>query len=292
MGSLEEARRSYGEELRYVAHVQCEEVVRAFATVPRERFLGPGPWEIHSELAMTYWKTPDADPRHLYHNVLVAIDRQRRLNNGSPALWAMLFDALHPRPRERATHVGCGTGYYSAVLAEIVGPGGRVCAIEIDSGLAVRARENLAHRPWVEVIAGDGTKLETGPADVVVINAGATHPVLAWLEGLAPGGRMLLPLTVDGGAGFGGGGVLFIERRNGALAARFISRVGIFPCLGARDPELNRRLGEAFGRGMQAALAVQSLRTDPHTDEERCWLHAEDFCLSTRAPGQRPRPLC
>ncbi len=119
--ALAAARHRYAEELRYVAHVRSEAVVRAFATVPRERFLGPGPWRILDLRGDDYWLTPDADPAHLYHNVLVAIDPARRLNNGEPSLWAYLLDVLAPRPGERARHIGAGTGYYSAILAELVG---------------------------------------------------------------------------------------------------------------------------------------------------------------------------
>jgi protein-L-isoaspartate(D-aspartate) O-methyltransferase len=58
-------------------------VVEAFAKVPRERFFRPGPWRVLSSMAMAeYWTTKDADPRHLYHDVLVAIDEERRLNCG------------------------------------------------------------------------------------------------------------------------------------------------------------------------------------------------------------------
>ena len=71
--SLPEARRWFAEELRACGHVGDQRVVEAFATVPRERFVGPGPWRIF-HIADGYWSTPDADPRHLYHNVLVALD--------------------------------------------------------------------------------------------------------------------------------------------------------------------------------------------------------------------------
>ena len=153
---LAAARQRYAEELRYVAHVRSDAVVRAFAAVPRERFLGPGPWRILDLRGDDYWLTPDADPAHLYHNVLVAIDPARRLNNGEPSLWAFLFDVLAPRPGERARHIGAGTGYYSAILAELVGAGGRVEAIEADPALAERARANLA--PWPQVRVDDGRR--------------------------------------------------------------------------------------------------------------------------------------
>ena len=69
MGSLEAARRSFAEELRSVVNVTHQPVIDAFARVPRERFVGPGPWQIRgSDLKKSM--TPDDDPRHLYHNVL------------------------------------------------------------------------------------------------------------------------------------------------------------------------------------------------------------------------------
>ena len=52
----------------------------------REGFLGPGPWRVLSLMrGLDYWTTDDADPRRLYHDILVAIDEGRRLNNGRPS---------------------------------------------------------------------------------------------------------------------------------------------------------------------------------------------------------------
>jgi len=72
-------RRWYAEEVSSSANLQSERLVKAFATVPREDFLGPGPWHIVGEqqFVREYIRTSDADPRHLYHNVLVAIDAGR-----------------------------------------------------------------------------------------------------------------------------------------------------------------------------------------------------------------------
>jgi hypothetical protein len=109
---LEEARRSYAEELRFTARLGSRAVIDAFATVPRERFFGPGPWRLLSPVALgDYWTTEDADPRHLYHDVLIAIDEERRLNNGQPSLWAHMYDNLDLRGGAHVVHVGAGTGY-------------------------------------------------------------------------------------------------------------------------------------------------------------------------------------
>ena len=134
---IEEARHRYAEELRLTARLGSHAVIDAFATVPRERFFGPGPWRLLSPMALgEYWTTEDGDPRHLYHDVLIAIDEQRRLNNGQPSLWARMYEDLDLSNGAQVMHVGAGTGYFSAILAEIVGRAGRVTAIEIDAALA------------------------------------------------------------------------------------------------------------------------------------------------------------
>jgi hypothetical protein len=107
------ARRWFAEELRYTAGVRSPAVVLAFATVPRERFAGPGPWRVLSPMSLGAYWTPDAaDPRHLYHDVLVAIDEERRLNKGQPSLWAALYYRLRLVAGMHVVHVGAGTGYY------------------------------------------------------------------------------------------------------------------------------------------------------------------------------------
>ncbi|TMQ07926.1 MAG: hypothetical protein E6J91_34465 [Deltaproteobacteria bacterium] len=94
MPTTEEARWWFAEEIRAVAHLQSDALVAACARVPREAFLGPGPWQIARAFdhAVPYRVTADADPRHLYHDVLVAIDPARALNNGLPSFWAHNFD--------------------------------------------------------------------------------------------------------------------------------------------------------------------------------------------------------
>jgi protein-L-isoaspartate(D-aspartate) O-methyltransferase len=282
MSDLDLARAYYAEELRAVANLQSEALVRAFAKVPREHFLGPGPWQVKSPGFKGYWTTKDADPKQLYHNVLVAIDPSRQLNNGHPSFLASLIDRLEVKPIDHVVHVGCGTGYYTAIMAEIVGPEGHVAAIEVDTQLTSQARGNLNDFPNVEVIEGDGGEIDAGPADAILVNAGVTHPRAIWLDSLRPAGRLILPLTVtDAADGGGGGRVLKIIRQPEGFTASFISGVGIFSCVGGRDAELNQRLKEAFDR--DDWKSVQSLRREPHEPADTCWLHADNFCLSKLA---------
>jgi len=280
------ARRWFAEDLQYVAGVRSPAVVAAFANVPREHFAGPGPWRLLSgTFVRDYWTTEDADPRHLYHDVLIAIDEARRLNNGQPSLWAFLYDQLDLAAGEHVVHVGIGTGYYSAILAEIVGHAGTVTAVEIDAALAARARTNLALAwPQANVVTADGFAFRPErPADVIIVNAGVTHLSVAWLDSLAEdNGRLLVPLTEAARAG----AFILITRQPGEpqrYAARYVCRVGIIDCVGGRDDAAEARLVAAL-RKSRSAPPIQSLRRPPDEPDETCWLAGDGWWLSTAPP--------
>jgi protein-L-isoaspartate(D-aspartate) O-methyltransferase len=148
MADAAAVRRWYAEDLRLRAPISRNmAIVDAFAAVPRERFLGPPPWRVLSDRRPDHsFETPDGDPRWIYHDVLVTIDQARGLNNGSPSLWAASFDRLDLRRGQRVLQVGTGTGYYAAVLAEIVGPEGRVVARRGGGGAARSGAQRAASR--------------------------------------------------------------------------------------------------------------------------------------------------
>jgi protein-L-isoaspartate(D-aspartate) O-methyltransferase len=284
---INDIRRYFAEEVRAVANIRSEVLVAAFAKVPREHFLGPGPWQIMSDRSETYRTTEDDDPRHLYHNILVAIDPGRYLNNGQPSYLAYCIDSLDLDEGNRVLHVGCGVGYYTAIMAEVVGASGNVTGIEIDVELASRARDNLAYLRQVTVAQGDGGKYDAGPCDAIFINAGVTHPTEVWLDSLLPGGRLILYLTVafdDGNSGRGA--MLKVKREDRGYTAHFLGHVSVFHCIGSRDEEANQRLREALMRG--AWRSVQSLRRDSHELSDACWLHGDGFCLSTLPVSEYP----
>src|ERR1700691_4113107 len=106
MSDLAAARRHYAEEIKYRGQILSPRLLQAFAAIPRERFLGQGPWRIRSDIAHDYWSTENADPVHLYHDVLVAIDEGRKLDSGLPSLWAHLYDVLDIKEKERVVQVG------------------------------------------------------------------------------------------------------------------------------------------------------------------------------------------
>lgn len=278
-------RRRYAEDVCAIAQVTDPRVIDAFATVPREHFLGSGPWNIAQPLDREhpYRLTATDDPKAILQDVLVGIDVKRQLNNGQPSAHARWIAAVAPREGEAVLHVGAGVGYYSAILAHLAGPSGRVLAVEADASLAARASELL--KPWPQASAecSDASTV-TGRYDVLYVNAGATRPREAWLDALEPGGRLLLPLTVHlpflaqaGAAEHGVGAVLVLERAEPEWKVRFVSPVGIFDCLGARDERDGAELKKLLD--FDTATKITHLSRAAHSREARCRVHLDGFCL-------------
>jgi protein-L-isoaspartate(D-aspartate) O-methyltransferase len=278
--TLDDHRRVYAEKIAAAAGLTTPGLQDAFAAIPREAFLPPGPWLVVGE-GQKPQQTPDADPRRVYENVSVAIDPARQLFNGAPAFLARMIDKLALRPGLRVLHIGAGLGYYSAVMAHLVGPTGTVVATEIDEALAGAARSNLAAMPWVTVESVDGTAV-SGSFDATLVNTGVTHPLDSWLDALAPGGRLLLPLTVGlPGMGPLGKGVVVVIARTldgSGFSAEMLSFVAIYSAIGLRDEGLEASLGQALRRTSFPNLT--QLRRDQHEQTPDCWLHADTFCLS------------
>ncbi len=301
-------RRFFAEDIQATCNLSTTALVEALAVVPREAFLRPGPWLVVGEgdVGSGPRLTPDADPRHVYHNFSIAIDPARQLFNGAPGVVSVSIDALGLRAGARALHVGTGWGYYTAVMAHCVGPTGRVLGLEVDEGLATQARANLAPFPWVEVRHDDASRPFHDTFDAILFSAGVTHPHDAWLDALAPRGRMVLPLTASlpqappgasspqtGGVGsevksaipvmanIAKGPIVAIARSDvgASYSARVVTFVAIYSGVGIRDADMNTRLGEALKRNPFPRL--KQLRRDRHQADATCWLHADTWCLGT-----------
>jgi protein-L-isoaspartate(D-aspartate) O-methyltransferase len=277
---VEFRRQFFAEEIAAVANLRTAALVDALATVPRERFLPSGPWQVFGENSSLASPrvTADDDVRHVYHNYAIAIDPARQLFNGSPAFVGGLIDMLQLKPGGRVLHVGAGLGYYSALIGHIVGTGGRVTALEIDPALAATARANLASMSWIDVreTVGEGDD----QYDAILVNAGVTHPQESWLNALVDGGRLIVPLTAGIAAmgTIGKGVAVLITRQGEAFEARVLTFVAIYSALGLRDETLNAQLGQALMR--MPFPRLRRLRRDRHEQSAGCWLHGDSFCLS------------
>ena len=278
-----EARRYFAEDLRVTYNLTSARLVDAIASVPRERFLPPGPWTLRGPRDSSARQSDDADPRHVYHDVGIAIDLARNLFNGQPSLITAWLESVRLDEGQRVLHIGCGTGYYTAWIAHMVGSRGRVFAMDVDATLAERSRANLADYPWVEVSAGDATTNLPSGVDVIVVHAGATHILPQWLDIMNDGGRLLVPLTCEMPgipAGISKGMMLLATREGEAWSARCTGvPIVIYSLIGARDPQRQPALGKAMMDG--SFMRVKRLRRDPHEPDSACCLHAEPVCLST-----------
>ena len=282
-------RRFFAEELEAVARLRSARLVDAFAAVPREDFLGPGPWTVMADADFgaptgRTRATADADPARVCHNIAVAIDPDRQLFNGQPGTIGVWIDWLELSPGTRVLHVGCGLGYYTAIMAHCVGPEGREVALDVDETLAADARRRLAATPWVEVRHDSASHALGESFDAILVNAGVTHPLDVWLDALAAGGRMILPLTATMPAmGPIGKGVVFLINRESedAFSACIAGLVAVYSAIGIRDETLNERVGKALMGGPPQWQRVRRLRRDPHDPSSSCWLHGSGWCLST-----------
>ena len=270
----EKYRAFYAKLICTAAAINDPRIEEAFRSVKREPFAGPGPWWTNLG-GHPYVQTPDDDPAYLYQNLLVALDRERGINIGEPRYHACWLAACNIKEAETVVQIGAGSGYYTAILSHLVGPGGRVYAYEIDEALAARASKNLSGQRQVKILMQSGVAPDLPQADLIYVCAGAAQPSRMWLDALRPGGRLLFPLAPTGVFG----GMLLIKRpdQGSTWSARFVTRAAFIGCVGLQDEEAGRRLAEAFSKNWDR---VRSLHLDGPPDDSS-WFAGDGWWLST-----------
>src|ERR1700722_2696341 len=171
---LQQARTRFAQEIQQQGHIKSAGLIEGLAAVARENFVGPGPWKIVRGGA--YQLTPDDNPRHLYDDVLVALDERRMLNNGQPSALLLFLDSLNLSAGDGFLHIGCGVGYYTAIAPHAVGPHRSGVAVEIGPALAAREKLNLQSYASVRLFTDNGALDRFGAVDAIFVNAGCTHP--------------------------------------------------------------------------------------------------------------------
>lgn len=289
---LEVVRRAYARQMVGLLGLACERLENAFAAVPRESFLGTEPWHVRHG-ASGYVALPSNDPVYAYQDVLFALKQERGVNNGSPSLHARMMHALDPSVGSAIAHVGAGTGYYSAILAELVGLSGRVIAVEYDPDLAEQARINLTPWPNVEVVQDDGTAWPQGEVDGIYVNFAVERPADPWIEHLRPKGHLVFPIGTAGRPRSPGGprhtvrGAVLLVEKNGSEHPVQVVSPASFVCADGRhavNAEEGERLAAAFDHG--GVEFVKTLVWKKPVDPRRCWYTAADWALSYDPPRE------
>lgn len=163
-------------------------VADALRTVPRHIFL------------------PDLPPDAAYRDEAIVTKRDEQghptSSSSQPTIMAIMLDQLGAARGHRVLEIGAGTGFNAALLAHIVGPNGRVISIDLDHDVVERAEENLAAAGCtrVTVLTADGAHgyPDKAPYDRVIATVGVWDLAPAWLEQLAPDGRIVVPLDLRG----------------------------------------------------------------------------------------------
>lgn len=150
------------------------DVLRAMATVPRERFV------------------PPALVHRAHEDIPLPIGLGQTISQ--PFVVAWMADLAGVRPGARVLDVGTGSGYQAAVLAAM---GADVHSIERIPALLEQAANTLTSLGYpVELRLGDGKAgwPERAPFDAIVVAAAAPHVPEALIDQLAVGGRLVLPV--------------------------------------------------------------------------------------------------
>jgi protein-L-isoaspartate(D-aspartate) O-methyltransferase len=187
-------------------------VAEAMSRVPRERF-------VPADLAAK-----------AYENRPLPIGHAQTISQ--PLIVAIMTQLLRLEPGSRVLEVGTGSGYQTALLAELAG---EVVSIEVVEALATEARarlEELGNRN-VELLCGDGAAgcPEKGPFDAILVTAAADALPPALIEQLRPGGRMVVPL---GGHAATQELALVEKEPTGAVRERRLLPVAFVPLTGGR----------------------------------------------------------
>ena len=121
--------------------------------------------------------------------------------NSQPRTVRAMLELLDVLPGQRVLDVGSGSGWTTALLAELTGPTGRVLGLELVPDLVEFGAANLAAAdlPWAEIRAAEADGLgapEDAPFDRILVSAMATRLPLTLVDQLEPGGVLVVP--VDG----------------------------------------------------------------------------------------------
>ncbi len=212
---MNEPRNSEADRLLMVSRqlkaraINNERVLAAFARVPREEFVA-------SDLQ-----------EHAYEDRPLSIGCSQTISQ--PFIVAYMLQAADVRPEDQVLELGTGSGYQTALLAELAKT---VVSLERHPELAETARERLSRLGYsnVEVIAADGTLgyPEGAPYDVVMVSAAAPHVPRPLVDQLAVNGRLVIPVGVRQSQN-----LVLVRKTRGGIQTSRLEGCAFVPLIGA-----------------------------------------------------------
>ena len=187
--------------------IKSERVLAAIASVPRDRFV------------------PVGARARAYENVALPIDCGQTISQ--PLVVARMLELLELEPGDRVLDVGTGSGYHAALLAHLAA---EVWTIERHPELSAEAERVIRGLGTCNVhfAVGDGSDglPAHAPFDAINVAAAAATSVPEALQGqLAPGGRLVAPIGVDGQR------LTLVRRTNDGLEATTLESVRFVPLI-------------------------------------------------------------
>ncbi|MCX8103423.1 MAG: protein-L-isoaspartate(D-aspartate) O-methyltransferase [Candidatus Bipolaricaulota bacterium] len=152
-----------------------QKVLEVMRRIPRHLFIANSLWD------------------HAYADHPVPIDRGQTISQ--PYIVALMTQALQLTKTDRVLEIGTGSGYQTAILAELAR---HVYTIERFADLSEKARKLLTEAGYTNIsfLVGDGTLgwPEAAPFDKIIVTAAAPEVPKALVEQLAEGGRLVIPV--------------------------------------------------------------------------------------------------
>ena len=173
------------DSLKEKEYIRSPRVEAAFRAVPRHLFV------------------PDVNLESVYRDVAFVTKQVEGIpvsSSSEPGIMGIMLEQLDLQQGHRVLEIGAGTGYNAALMAHVVGGGGRVITVDIDEDLVEKARHHLtgAGVDHVEVVCRDGGFgfPDSGPYDRIILTVASTEVLSHWVKQLKSNGKMVLPLAI------------------------------------------------------------------------------------------------
>ena len=192
--------------------IRDERVLDAMARIPREEFV------------------PQQFRHQAYGDHPIPIGQGQTISQ--PYIVALMLEALAIQPTDKVLEIGTGSGYLTAVLAEL---SSHVYSIERHSSLAQTAERVLAALGYrnINIVVGDGSKglPAHAPYDAIIVSAAAPELPLAMVEQLRDGGRMIIPVGSTQSQE-----LLLVRKQQDETVLKHLEGCRFVPLIGREDP--------------------------------------------------------